>query len=130
MRLGMITGQIDKPYLPERTMVFTGRQTPETHGELLSWTSLPGDVQTMIRKQELGPGLGLPVLEAQERLYRFLVDCCKSLLHEIPQTELENQEVEVLPEPPSISGNEIGFKSLATTAAEAPYWVPANYDFT
>ena len=34
------------------------------------------------------PGTGLLVLEMQERIMRFLVDCCKLIMHDIEEDKL------------------------------------------
>jgi hypothetical protein len=41
---------------------------------------------------------------------------------------LADPTISIVPEPPSVSSNEVGLASLATTAAEAPYRLPANLD--
>ena len=74
------------------------------------------------------PGHGLTILEIQERLYRFLVDCCKAILHNIPEEELVSDKY-----PPQMAieispSNSDGFTSMVVMASEAPYRPPAFLD--
>jgi hypothetical protein len=67
----------------------------------------------------------------QDRIYRFLMDCSKAILHDESAEELENNTIPIEPEPPSLSSNRSsdGTISLAVTAMESPYRLPANIDF-
>ena len=72
----------------------------------------------------------LDILEAQERVMKFLVHCCEQLLHDIPAAELLGDKYPVQPEPMLKSGMEPdGFESLAVMAEEAPYRPPGRLDF-
>ncbi|KAI2777526.1 hypothetical protein F4815DRAFT_481069 [Daldinia loculata] len=57
------------------------------------------------------PGEGIRILEVQERVMRFLLDCCRGILY-------DGIETKSLHEPP-----------LATRAAEGPYTNPSEIDF-
>ncbi|KAI0853366.1 hypothetical protein F5Y00DRAFT_257391 [Daldinia vernicosa] len=58
------------------------------------------------------PGEGILVLEIQERIMRFLLDCCRGILHDAAADEVKG-----------------GRKTpLATLAAEAPYRKPSEID--
>lgn len=127
-RFGRITSALVPAFLNEHVMMFTGRDTPETYGELVAWTDHPEAFHWLSSQRGANPGEGLFILEIQERLYIFLVDCCKAILHDISEKTLADPTVSIAPEPPSVSSNEAGLASLATTAAEAPYRLPANLD--
>lgn len=115
-------------FLNEHVMMFTGRDIPETYGELVAWSDHPEAFHWLTSQRGANPGKGLFILEIQERLYKFLVDCCKAVLHDILEETLADPTVPIAPEPSSVSSNEAGLASLATTAAEAPYRLPANLD--
>lgn len=116
------------PFLNEYTMMFTARRTPETYGELLSWDDEPDSFEWMTSGKGVHPGYGLHILEAQDRVLNFLVECCKLILHDIQPEAMTSEQFPVQPQPPSVSENETGFSSLAVVASEAPYRAPANLD--
>ena len=127
-RFGHVTRVLVPAFLNEFVMMFTGRHTPETYGELIAWDDHPDAFHWLVSQRGVNPGEGLFILEIQERLYKFLVDCCKAMLQDVSEKALRDPGVLIQPEPPSVSANETGLASLATTAAEAPYRLPANLD--
>ncbi|KAI0145568.1 hypothetical protein GGR57DRAFT_506762 [Xylariaceae sp. FL1272] len=69
---------------------------------------------------------GLEVLEVQERLLRFLVDFCITL---IPEKDLANTSFPVLPEPPPLVSSGAGeWLSTSKLALESPYTAPKKID--
>ena len=127
-RLGAISRAVDIVFLNHHVMMFTGRRTPETYGELVAWNDHPEAIDWFIKQRGLPPGAGLHTLKVQERLYLFLVDCCKAILHEISADSIEHVRQVVQPEPLSVISSDTGVVSLANVAAEAPYRLPANLD--
>lgn len=73
---GRAMEKLEVSYLFAYSLMFAGRDTPETYGELVSW----GDRETTFSKTHtplgMTPDLGLQVLQVQDRIYRFLRDCC------------------------------------------------------
>ncbi|KAH0565252.1 hypothetical protein GP486_001349 [Trichoglossum hirsutum] len=127
-RFGLTTGALVPAFLNEFVMMFTGRHTPDTYGELISWGDHPEAFDWLTSQRGIHPGEGLLILEIQERLYEFLVNCSKAILHDRSEEELADPSIPIQPEPPSVSDNETGLASLSATAAEAPYRLPANLD--
>ena len=125
---GMTSGKFMPAFLNEYVMLFADRHTKDTYGELIAWEDHPDAFEWMISKYGFLPGEGLLLLEIQHRLYAFFVKCCKGILHELPEEALMDMSLPIQPEPPSLAGNETGLASLATSAAEAPYRVPAHLD--
>jgi hypothetical protein len=82
------------------------------------------------RSQHFLPGIGLLVLEVQERLLAFLLDCCRQVLHYIPEDSWTTNDFPVQPEPHHdlrSKGRSADQESLAEIAAtEAPYRVPGR----
>lgn len=120
------------PFLDQHIMVFSGRDSAETYGELMSWVEYPQAFGRLYCGQDISPGEGLWVLEIQERLYQFLVNACKNVLHDI---SLEDRDqllaLPVQPEPPLPTANRTdngSGTSLLTTRNEAAYHIPARLD--
>lgn len=64
-------------------MMFTGRHEPETYGELIWIYDDPDASDWLDDERGHHPGEGLLVLQIQDRLYKFLVDCWRAILHDI-----------------------------------------------
>lgn len=128
VKFGMAVKKLVPAFLNNYTMMFLGRNTPNTYGELIS-SSIESDAFSWLSSRKgMSPGEGLQLLEIQERLYHFLVECCLSVLHDTSRESLMQGDVPVQPEPPALSISETGLNSLATVTAEAPYRLPANLD--
>ena len=63
---------------------------------------------------------GLGTLEIQQRLYRFLYDCTKQILHEISEEELLSYKYPIRSEP-DLAPIPNTFPSLTSAAKDAPY---------
>ena len=75
------------------------------------------------------PGEGLLILEQQQKILAFLVECSESILHDIPPTSIFDDEFSIKPDlGPIIDGAE--YPTLATLATEAPYRLPAQLDLS
>jgi len=109
-------------------MMFAGRKTPAACGELTAWDDNEDAFNWLMTQYGAQPGEGLLILEIQERLYEFLVQCCKAVLHDIPEETLADPNTPVQDEPPPVTSNEAGLASLAISAAETPDRLPANLD--
>ncbi|KAF7118920.1 hypothetical protein CNMCM5793_008556 [Aspergillus hiratsukae] len=123
--LGHGSGVISSAFLNLHTMMFTGRTTPETYGELIAWDDNDEALFWLHHGQGFHPGHGLLLLEIQQRIYEFLLDCTRQILHDIPETALI-KDFPVLPEP--AMKEEGDWHSLAAVAADAPYRLPAQLD--
>lgn len=126
--MGYVTKAIVPPFLNEHAMMLTNRKTPSTYGELVSWDDDDDAFEMMTSWKAFHPGHGLVVLEIQARVYRFLVDFCKGILHDILADELTSDKFPIQ-EPVQLAAETVdGFASLAVMAAEAPYRSPADMD--
>ncbi|KAI1405313.1 hypothetical protein F4819DRAFT_10347 [Hypoxylon fuscum] len=129
MHLGYVTRAIVPIFLNQHTMIINGATNAQEYGKLIAWDDHSDAFEWMATRKQYLPGEGLDVLEAQERLMDFLVDCCKQILHDIPLDTLTTDVFPIQPEPELRLGGEAGgFNSLAIMAAEAPYRVPAHLD--
>ncbi|EON69971.1 hypothetical protein W97_09236 [Coniosporium apollinis CBS 100218] len=129
--VGYVSHTIVPPFLNEYTMLFNSQTTPETYGRLYSWEENNKALDWMITGVGFPPGHGLNLLEIQERILHFLVECCQLILHDVPPSALTDpSSVATQPEPPSIiSAESNGYLSLAALAAETPYRIPSWMDF-
>ncbi|KAI1757942.1 hypothetical protein F4782DRAFT_475780 [Xylaria castorea] len=129
MHLGLVSKNLTPVFLNCYTMVLHGAREAGEYGRLLLWDDHPDAFDWMVSRKQYLPGEGLVVLEAQEKLLQFLVDCCSQLLAEIPAEDLTAPTFPVQPEPRLKTEKEsTGFDSLVVMAAEAPYRVPAELD--
>lgn len=128
MHLGRELETLRPYFLREYIMIMDGALGENDYGRLVA-RDLHSDWMDGDRKQ-ISPGEGLLILEAQEKLMVFLVDCCHQILHDITETDMFSDRFPVASEPCLKMDTEVnGFDSLAIMAAEAPYRLPAKLDF-
>lgn len=125
---GIVTHKVDRLFLNEYTMLFLGRTTPETYGELVSWDDNPDAFDWSMKGIEPIPGEGLLLLQVQQRIWRFLLACAREILHEISKDAFA--DAPIVPEPQPISLDEPGVTTLASVSMEAPYRTPASLDLS
>ncbi|KAH8804452.1 hypothetical protein F5884DRAFT_796055 [Xylogone sp. PMI_703] len=131
MRFGMITKAVVPIFLNQYVMLLNSVTAANDYGKLLAWDDHPDAFDWMHTQKQFLPGEGLLVLEIQERLLTFLVECCQQLLHDLPANDLTSDAIDIQPEPQLKTGIEsTGFGSLAVMAAEAPYKIPSQLDLT
>ncbi|KAI2635615.1 hypothetical protein GGS26DRAFT_506091 [Hypomontagnella submonticulosa] len=129
MHLGKVTMAIVPIFLNEYVMTLNGMTRQEDYGRLIAWDEHEDAFDWMHTRRQFLPGEGLLILEFQERLLEFLVDCCKAILHDIPLDRMTSNEFAIQPEPPlKESIDAAGFATLSTMAREAPYRPPARID--
>ncbi|KAK0702821.1 hypothetical protein B0H67DRAFT_595155 [Lasiosphaeris hirsuta] len=130
IRLGVVTGAILRVFLNGHVMILNGATGPDKYGELITWDDHPDAFEWMHTQKQFGPGDGLIVLEIQERILRFLLDCSRFILHDIPADTLASGIYPVQPEPHVKTGVKAkSFESLVVTATELPYRLPTRIDF-
>jgi hypothetical protein len=114
----MILNGVDEPNKGDygRLVVWQG---PETAGEDCDYAPL---------FRQFHPGMGLLVLEVQERLLTFLLDVCGMILHDMPQDSWITDAFLIQPEPELKADTKSSTSLLAVLAAQAPYRVPAHID--
>ncbi|KAK3048401.1 hypothetical protein LTR09_010232 [Extremus antarcticus] len=127
--LGYATQAIMPSFLNEYTMMFTGRKTPESYGELISWDDDDRAFEWLTSQRGMHPGQGLILLEMQQRILQFLVACCDRIMHDIALEHLGSEQYPVQPLSDLPRETVNGFESRAVMAAEAPYRAPASLDF-
>ncbi|KAK5627741.1 hypothetical protein RRF57_003456 [Xylaria bambusicola] len=130
-RFGVTSRTLEMPlFLNEYSMAFTGRRSPETYGELISWDDEPDACYWTVKRSVVHPGEGLRILEIQSRLYQFLVDIVRAILHDMSLESLTDPTLPVQPEPPTISANSKTSALLATVKLESSYRLPARLDIS
>ncbi|KAG6356098.1 hypothetical protein INS49_015483 [Diaporthe citri] len=111
------------------TMILNGATGPDEYGRLLAWQKHPHVFDWLRSGKQFQPQEGFMILEAQEGLLSFLVDCCKNILHDISEDATVSDKYQIKEEPQLKSEAETtGFDSLAVMMAEEPYRVPAHLD--
>ncbi|XXH06128.1 hypothetical protein Hte_012573 [Hypoxylon texense] len=114
-------------------MKFSGRDTPDSYAKLVSWEDDEDENPERRRRlhQDFHPVPGLWVLEIQARVYQFLVDMCKLILHDLPTDTNSLRTLATEPEPPLPTANaegDAGATSLMVSSYEATYHLPARID--
>jgi hypothetical protein len=99
----------------------------DCYGKLWSEHSHPEKRATLAKRNYAEPYWGLLVLEAQERVLSFLVNCAKLLLHDFTENSILLSPPSPIVSPLAAKRSD-GYASWATIAAEAPYRQPANLD--
>ncbi|KAI1359476.1 hypothetical protein F5Y08DRAFT_319602 [Xylaria arbuscula] len=126
-RLGRTTMSIVPIFLNEYVMTLNGITQEADYGKLVAWGEHEDAFDWMHTRKQFIPGEGLLILEFQDRILQFLVNCCKMILHDIPLEQMMSSQFTVQPEPllkQSIDAT--GIANLAVMAKEAPYRVPAH----
>lgn len=129
MHLGLISLALAQVFLNGHTMILHGATKSETYGQLLAWDDHPIAADWMDTLTQFQAGEGLLILEAQEKILGFLVNCTQQILHDIPAGILTTDVFTLQPEPHLKSERDSeGLEYLSMMAAEAPYRVPAQLD--
>ncbi|KAJ5377179.1 uncharacterized protein N7496_004588, partial [Penicillium cataractarum] len=79
LNLGERAGVIRMPILSEYGMMFTGKDSAQDYGEIFNFHN-PAGAWLVKTKRGLFVHHGLMTMEAQARIYQFLVDCCLAIL--------------------------------------------------
>lgn len=85
MRLGINFSELIPVSLPGFELLLEGLRHPDDYGRLLQ---LAAESVLEDNDDPTQASKGLLVLEAQERLYEFLVCCCRGILHDFPISEM------------------------------------------
>ncbi|KAI1383317.1 uncharacterized protein F4822DRAFT_420185 [Hypoxylon trugodes] len=127
------TNLIKAVYLPRHSMLFRGRITEETYGQLYYWDDDDEAMKTDPTRAMINPSIGLWILEIQDRLYDFLVKCCTLILHDMPNDVLVpvTGVMRIRPELPILSAkiSSESVESLAISAFEDLFKAPRDTDF-
>lgn len=113
------------------TMLLSGRDMPDTYGAMFSY---PQGDRTHNSPAErwlhsgigFDPGNGYLVLGIQLRVLQFLTRCCLLVLQE--PGNLFAAKFPIQPPPAPLSMNDGEFPSMAASALETPYRLPADFD--
>lgn len=130
MHLGKVTMALQPAFLNHHVFMLNGMTRDRDYGRLVGWDEHEDAFDWMHTRKQFLPGEGLLIVEAQERLLTFLVQCCLRILHEIAADDLLRDALyAVQPEPRLKEATDAsGLGSLAVMAEEAPYRVPADLD--
>jgi hypothetical protein len=123
-----LNGTVQPIQLNDYVMYLRGQTSPETYGKL---HSLPKATIMAVIMSGAGatPGEGSLVLEMQEKILKFLLQCAKYIIHDLPLTSPFSASMPSSP-PPLVIHSDVDWPSVAASAATAPYRVPAQFDFS
>lgn len=124
--IGNISGAVMPAFVNFHAMLMDG-ETVETYGRIVSWEEDKSAMENTVIGLAHLPGMGLRILEIQQRLFHFLLKCCEALLHDI-DADLVISGASIKPEPPPLK-DDSEWSSIASVAAEAPYRLPSQIDF-
>ncbi|CAG7922377.1 unnamed protein product [Penicillium olsonii] len=100
IHLGLVSGAIVPIFLNEHVMILNGvNGDSHEYRRLVSLDEEPDAFDWMMSGKQFFPGEGLLILEAQERLLEFLIQCSSGLLHEIDKESMICDDFPVLDEP-------------------------------
>jgi len=127
---GRVSKAIVPNFLNGHVMLFRGRTTADTYGQLLDWDDHPDAFDWMNERIETLPGEGLLILEIQHRVLEFLVRCCELILYDLDSKSLASDNFALQPtfKPASVNNIE-GLSSLSAMAIEALYRPPSSLDW-
>ncbi|KAF9578058.1 hypothetical protein BGW38_006363, partial [Lunasporangiospora selenospora] len=128
-RISKTSGKVMPSYLNEYTMMFTGHNTVETYGRLYSWDEHEDAFDWMHTQRGTLGGIGLQILQVQERVYKFLVECCLHIL-QVTRENAKADDSPIEPQPPTLSISDGPTHTLSDVSAAIPYSVPAKLDLT
>ncbi len=85
VHVGSASGALRPAFLDSHTMLLNGQHTAETYGQLIAWKDNE-DAFTWLRSGVgFHPGMGLMVMELQQEILRFLVQCCQTISGDFPE---------------------------------------------
>ncbi|KAK5454122.1 hypothetical protein LTS15_006122 [Exophiala xenobiotica] len=127
-RVGLLSGKIKTAWCPDGLMMLVGQDAPETYGAYIHHATNPYPFLPFAPGVVFGVGEGLLVLEVQQKLYEFLLECCGKIFSDVAWDELLDKQLPQQSEPKSIETTDASYVTLASVVAEAPFRVPATLD--
>ena len=104
MYLGLVVGAFQDEVIVNNMMLLYGQTTPSTYGNLVHWSKYGKNPEKYDFGCALSPTHGIRTLRAQRRLYKFLLCCCRDILHDRPSDFLD-ESIPVKPEPGSLDSD-------------------------
>ncbi|KAI1616064.1 hypothetical protein EDD37DRAFT_102500 [Exophiala viscosa] len=121
-RMELIANAIRLPLLPRGfAMLLAGQETEEKYGMIQPENGKSGSSYFCECR-------GFLVLQTQEKLLKFLLECCYRILHDIPHDALINPNVPVQAEPEAITVTETSYFQLSAVVVESLYRAPKELD--
>lgn len=128
IHIGLVSEAIIPAFLNQH-ITLLNYQDEQSYGTLVHWDDHEDAFNWMHTQRQFIPGEALLVLECQERIMNFLVNCVKEILHDVSDTDLiAGGQTSVYLQPPQSTPR--SFSTLRVMAEEAPYRRPADMDFS
>jgi hypothetical protein len=126
--IGLLNGSIETAWCPDAWLMLVGQGAPETYGAFVHRATHQHAFPRCGRDHIFGVREGLLVLEIQQKLYEFLLECCCKMFSDATMDEILRRELPQQPEPAKIETTDASYVTLASVVAEAPFRVPATLD--
>jgi hypothetical protein len=107
------------------TVRLTGQTSAATYGKLVSYP-LGEELDDILSGVGFPSGPGLLILEAQERILQFLVQCAETILHDLDLSAIHTAPIKPIVD--TLPQTTTEWPSVAAADAEAPYQVPRQFD--
>ena len=127
--LGLVNLAIERPFFDGYTMLLHGQPTPDTYGRIFAWADHDDAYHWLKQGQGFQPGEGLLILGIQEKILKFLVTCCQSIMGDVSPRSLVGENVPIKSDPGPVPTDPTAWSSWAAISMEAPYRIPTPVDF-
>lgn len=128
MHLSMFGSALGVTQLDNHVMLLTKGDGPDAYAQTFHFQDHPDATDWLHSGKGWQPGWGLLILQAQEKIMSFAVNCAKLLLHDMSDQDLLQGSLQPVLRPAPT--NAAGFTSLADMVGETPYRPPESPDFT
>ncbi|KAK8039152.1 hypothetical protein PG993_007563 [Apiospora rasikravindrae] len=108
--------------------VFRNEHTAGTYGNIKACGNDCAHTSLAACRSGYPVGEGVLLMQVQARTYNFLVEMCKTLLHDKDPNDLIGSHIPIVSRPPEDSTTLTSTGSLKAAAVRAPYRVPAEMD--
>lgn len=127
IRTGQLSKAIQGVFLPGHDIIMAG-QSAETYGKIYRQTEKE-NVEAKAKGVSFKAGDGMDVLEVQERLLAFLIECCAHILDDRNSGGLEREPVQVIQKSRFQAHRENPeYQNMSEAMLEAPYIDPRDVD--
>jgi hypothetical protein len=117
------------PFVYQLTM-FLDTNTASSYGRVVSWRDDDEAEEMAQSGRAFDSSIGLLVLEIQERIMKFLVECCKHILHDLNESGSLTDSIYPTKEAlPPITTDSSDYPTAVGLAIERQYRAPHVFDF-
>ncbi|KAK7977617.1 hypothetical protein PG996_003671 [Apiospora saccharicola] len=115
-------------FFPKGHSIFRNEHTADTYGNIKQCGSDCTHSGLAACRIGFDVGRGVLLLEVQARIYNFMVEVCKTVVHDKDSGDLTGSHIPIIPRPLEDNAAPASLGSLKQAAIRAPYRVPADMD--